>query len=625
MESKRRAVAYCRVSTNSEEQKTSIANQRTELRRMCEDNKWYVPRITIDGICDNGVYYDVGTSGTKLKRPAFDRLLLDAGLLPIVDADTEEKTTTYKVEKAPLFNMIIVKDPSRFSRNLNVNSILQTLKDNNVYVYFVDLNLSTESNENWSMIQQYFIFAENESRRKSRAVSFGYQAGIKQGKIYFGGKMIGYDYIPEENKLVVNEEEAKVVRRVFDLYTEEGLGQYRICNQLAEEGIFCSVGTKYGRSTIKRMLQNERYCGITTSGRLYKTDLFSNKKKERDYNDKLRVEAREAQKKLEEQGIIKIEPIISVEQFQKAQAITAQRSKMYSITKEWHGTTDYAKKVVCGCCGAYYRASGRKYYASFKKKVTNYVCRHSITYDEAHNIPKCTNPRILETTLDKALFSRHYWTIKEKEIEELIGTAEFYIRVLLNAINTDSTLAVKEIETEIEKLKEARKRIVKLYAEGTYSKIELDEMNNEYTEKINTLEEKREQLSQSNDSIYDEIRMIQGLVTEAKTEQKAIKKIQETGKYPKKTRKELLRDIDKIVVNEKGIPQIKFKEVNEIRRTILNMGIRIENYAEAEEAGWEEESGLLQEIDPENKSLQEILAQAEAQGFIIKKPKDLDT
>ena len=368
---KRRAVAYCRVSTDKEEQKTSINSQRIELRRMCERNNWTMPPITVSGVADSGVYYDVGTSGTKLSRPAFDRLLLDAGLRPVVDAYTDKKTTTYKVEKKSKFDLIVVKDASRFSRNVSINSILQTLKENSVFVYFCDLNMSTEVNEHWSIIQQFFIFAEGESRRKSQAVSWGYEAGIKQGKIYFGGKMFGYDYDKKNNRLVINPDEAKVIRRVFDMYTEERLGQWRICNALADEGIYTKrfddkgKPIKYGRSTIKRWLQNEKYCGITTSGRYHKVDLFSGKKIERDYNDSLRKEARKAQKELEERGIVKIEPIISVEQFRKAQRITAENSELYSVKKEWHGTTDYSKKVVCGCCGAYYRASGRKAYKKY--------------------------------------------------------------------------------------------------------------------------------------------------------------------------------------------------------------------------------------------------------------------
>ena len=587
---KRRAVAYCRVSTDKEEQKTSIKSQRIELRRMCEKNDWYMPRITVKGLADNGVYYDVGTSGTKLSRPAFDRLLIDAGLTPVIDADTDKKTTAYKVEKASKFDLIVVKDASRFSRNVSINSILQTLKDNGVFVYFCDLKMSTEVNEHWSIIQQYFIFAEGESRRKSTAVSYGYEAGVKQGKVYFGGNLFGFDYDREQNKLVANEEEAKVIRRVFDMYTEEGLGQYRICNALAEEGFYNSVGKKYGRSTIQRWLQNEKYCGVTTSGRYHKVDLFSGKRIERDYNDELRVVARKVQKELEEQGIVKIEPIITVEQYEKAQQITDRNAEMYRINKEWHGTTDYAKKVVCGCCGAFYRASGRKAYKRYgDEKIARYVCKHRITYDEAHGIPKCKNPNILEPELDKVLFGRSYWVNRRNNVEELINTGEYYITVLKRAINADNAQAVQDIDRQITEIAKKRERLLDLYADGIYSKDELAKRTTSFTDQINELTAKKEQLAKGNDGIVKDIEQITEMVKAAKSDQKEVEAILESKKYPKKTRRELLRDVERITIDAQGKAHITFKTLENIKNTILGMGIMIESYAEAEEAGWEEE------------------------------------
>lgn len=586
---KKRAVAYCRVSTDKEEQKTSIKSQRIELKRMCEKNDWYMPRITVKGLADDGVYYDEGTSGTKLSRPAFDRLLIDAGLTPVIDADTDKKTTAYKVDKAPKFDLIVVKDASRFSRNVSINSILQTLKDNGVFVYFCDLNMTTEINENWSMIQQYFIFAESESRRKSTAVSWGYQAGVKQGKIYFGGKMFGYDYDKKNNCLVINEDEAKVIRRVFDMYTEEGLGQYRITDALADEGFYNSVGKKYGRSTIKRWLQNEKYCGITTSGRYHKVDLFSGKRIERDYNDELRVAARKAQKELEEQGIVKIEPIITVEQYEKAQEINARNAELFKLSGEWHGTTDYAKKVVCGCCGAFYRASGRRCATKNHGVIRRYVCKHSISYDEANGVPKCTNPTIVETELDKALFGRGYWVNRRNNVEDLINTGEYYITVLKRAINADNAQAVQEIDRQITEIAKKRERLLDLYADGMFDKDELTKRTTNFTDQINELTAKKEQLAKGNDGIARDIEQITEMVKAAKSDQKEVETILESKKYPKKTRRELLRDVERITIDAQGKAHITFKTLENIKNTILGMGIMIESYADAEETGWEEE------------------------------------
>jgi len=200
----KRVVAYARVSTNKEDQANSLDNQKTYFQReLSRDDTYSLVRLNIDGLCEDGVYYDKGRSGTKLKRPAFDRLLFDAGLEPVVDADTGESTTTYKVKQKPKFDIIFVKDNSRFARNVNVNAIIQVLKENGVYVHFLDLDKSTERQEDLMLIQLFFTLSERESRDKSTKVSFGYEEGVRQGKIYFGGKMIGYDYHPESNSGVV--------------------------------------------------------------------------------------------------------------------------------------------------------------------------------------------------------------------------------------------------------------------------------------------------------------------------------------------------------------------------------------------------------------------------------------
>ena len=586
---KRRAVVYCRVSTDYEEQKTSLQSQRIELKRMCEERGWQVPNITIKGLAKDGVYYDQGTSGTKLSRPAFDRLLTDAGLTPVVDADTSKKTTVYKIDRAPKFDLVVVKDASRFSRNVSVNSIMQTLKDNHVYVYFTDLNMSTEVNEHWSIIQQFFIFAESESRRKSRATAWGYEAGTKQGKVYFGGKIFGYDHDKKSGKLVVNEKEAEVIRRVFDMYTEEGLGQHRICSALADEGFFNGAGKKYGRSTIGRWLENEKYCGITTGGRYHKVDLFSSKRIERSRDDELRVAARKAQKELEEQGIIRIPAIITEEQFQKAQQITAQNSELYRVTKEWHGTTDYSKKIICGCCGAFYRASGAQPASKTHGPIRRYICKHTFDYDEAHGIPKCTNPRIYETALDKELFGRKYWINRRNSIEELILTGEFYIKVLTQAINADNTQAVNKLERQISEIKEKRERLLDLYADGIFSKEELTKRTSSFTDQISALTAQREQLAKGNEAIQADIAEIKEMIDTAKDDLQEIETVLSEKKYPQKTRRELLRDVERIVIDEEGKPHITFRSLENIRTVIAGMGIHIESYADAEEEGWEEE------------------------------------
>ena len=591
---KRKVVAYVRISTDKKDQLNSLQNQKTYFQRELEhNNDIRLVHMNISGLCEDGVYYDEGRSGTKLHRPAFDKMLEDAGLQAVIDADSEEKTTAYKIVRKPKFDYIFVKDTTRFARNIVAIDVLRTLKENNVFVRFLDIGKTTENDADMTYIGIFLQFAEQESTDRSRKVHFGYAEGVRQGKIYTGGnKLIGYDLDKESNCLIINEKEAELVRLVFDLYTE-GVGQQRICNKLAEMGYFNSKGNKYTRSTIGRMLCNEKYKGESNSGRYeYKgySGLFTHQPKTmRNYDDELRQQAREAQQKLLEQGIVKIPAIISAEQFDKAQRITEANRKKYNNNCTYHGTTDYKRKIKCGCCGAWYTAGCKKYMPTIKAVNRYYRCKHRTTYDEANGIPKCNNPSIKENELDTFLNSNAYYNHRMQSVISLLEMADFAKRRLCQFIDADSTKAVESIDNDITTITEKRKRLLALYADGIYSKQELDELTSDYTQQIDDLKAKREQLAKGNEEIEKQVAEIDVLCREGKKELQELKHIIETEDYPKKTRKELLRDVDHITIDTKGKPHITFKSTSAMHDTALMLGQLIENLNEADEAGWEEE------------------------------------
>lgn len=589
---KKKCVAYARVSTDKKDQQNSLQNQKTYFQRELEhDKSLKFVHMNIDGMCEDGVYYDEGRSGTKLSRPAFDRMLEDAGLQAIVDADNDKKTVAYKVVNKPKFDLIFVKDTTRFARNVSADAILKTLAQNNVFVRFLDINKTSESNEDMTYIQIFLSFAERESRDKSVKTHFGFAEGARQGRIYADSKLIGYTLDKENNCLIVNEEQAKLVRLIFDLYTEEGLGQQVICNRLADMGYFNSNGNKYGRSTIRRILQNEKYCGENNAGRYTYVGLFSKRTgKLTPYDDPVRQEARKAQQKQLEQGIVKIPAIISKEQFDKAQRITEANRTKYNNDSSYHGTTDYARKIKCGCCGAWYTAGCRKYMPSLGMMNRYYSCKHRTVYDEANGIPKCNNPSIKEAQLDKWLNSNAYYNHRMQSVISLLEMADFAKYRLGQFIDVDNTKAVENIDKDIIAITEKRKRLLALYADGLYSKEELDELTNDYTAQIAQLSAQREQLAAGNDGIRAQIHDMDTVSKACKEELDELKRIIETGEYPKKTRKELLRDVDCITIDTNGKPHIKFKSTTVMDETRLMIGQLTESLNDIEEAGLEEET-----------------------------------
>ena len=613
MKKKKRVVAYARVSTNKNDQKNSFEAQQSYFQRELSKNSEYT--LVILPTNTDGIYADRGWSGTKLVRPALDRMLQDAGLKQVVSEETGKKTDKYEIIGKPKFDIIFVKDTSRFARNVSADDLLKTLRQNGVIVHFLDIRRTTENLNDITAIQIFLSLGESESSRKSDSVKFGYKEGARKGNVYMGGAIIGYDYIkkdndrPYETNILKANKDADLVRLVFDLYTEEGLGHQQICNELAKRGYFNSKGNKYTRSTISRMLANEKYIGVNTAGRYTYGDLFNKKQVEIDYNDEVRVKAREATQRLADEGIVqRIEPIISREQFEKAQQIREQHRKAFNNDCTYHGITDFARKIKCGKCGAWYTAQSRKYCIEAKEMIRYYACSHRFAYDEANGVPKCNNPSIREDKLDELLNSAYYYENRLNSIEEILGAGEVCLQALEEAIQADNDELVKDLDKQIEELTAEKDRLIPLYAKGIYSEEQLEQTTNEYNIHINTLSGKRSQLAKGNDEIRADITMVKELMQAATEEEATVRKALKTGKFPKRTRKEQLKDIDYISVDIFGTPTIIFKSLNEMEKTIAYLDHITSTYAKDD----------TDDTKPK-KTLDEVLQDAYKKGVVVRK------
>lgn len=611
---KKRVVAYARVSTNKNDQKNSFENQQSYFLRELSKNKEYT--LVSLPTNKNGIYADRGTSGTKLVRPQFTQMLLDAGLKQVTSEETGKVTDKYEIIDKPKFDIIFVKDTTRFARNVSADDLLKTLRQNKVIVHFLDLQRTTERLEDITAIQIFLSLGESESSRKSASVKMGYKEGARQGNIYMGGKIIGYDYIKKDNSrpydtnILRANKDAELVRLVFDLYTEENMGHQQICNELAKRGYFNSKGNKYTRSTISRMLENEKYIGVNTAGRYTYGDLFNRKQVEIDYNDEVRVKARQETQRLADEGIVqRIEPIISKEQFEKAQQIRERNRKKFNNDCSYHGVTDYARKIKCGRCGAYYTAQSRKYNIGKDMQTRYYACSHRFAYDEMHNVPKCNNPSIREDKLDEILNSSVYYEYRLDVLEEILGAGEECTHTLKKAIQINNDKEVKELEDKIVDLTSRRDKLIDLYADGIYSKDKLEQKTKEYQQEIDSLSFKKNQLSKGNDEIRTQIDTIQEIIDTAEKEYTEVQKALATKVFPERSRKELLKDIDYISIDIFGTPSFIFKSLNELEMGIEYIDKITETYRKEEE-----------DTTPK-RTLDEIFADVEKRGGKITKPK----
>lgn len=448
---KEKICAYCRVSTNDKEQLSSFENQKSYFQREFGEND----RFELVEL-----YCDCGRSGTSLKRPDFDRMIADAGI-----DKSKMNGDLYLITGKSKFTRILVKNTSRFARNVSADMLIKTLTKNGVYIDFVDTNLSTENAANILTLQVLQVLDENESRDKSRKVLFGIEEGIKRGNIHTHGKLYGYKYYPKpENRLEVIEEEAEVIRTIFDLYINHNMGVHRIRLYLTEHGMLARSGKPFSERGLRVMIQNETYSGRAVRKK-FTNGLVFDKHPTRETGQAHIFETD------------KIPAIIDIETFEKAQSILESKVQHSTQKGIYTGKTLFAGKIICGCCGSPYYASSSDNIKSAGGRVRTYACKSKRTMNrdkDGNRVMLCNNPNISETTLIKELENENYCFLLANN---MLGATLFLkqIQGVLQA-NMDNentakihtlTIQLNEVETKIEKL-------LDLMLDGNISKDILD-------------------------------------------------------------------------------------------------------------------------------------------------------
>lgn len=229
---KPRVCAYARVSTDSIKQGESFENQVTTYERVIKSNPEYEFA---------GVYADLGMSGTNENRSELQRMMADC--------------------RAGKIDLIITKSVSRFARNtLTFLKFTRELRDLGIGIIFEENNINTLSAEGEIMMTVLASFAQEESRSISENNKWTLKKKFERGEGMINtARFMGYDK-DETGDLVINKAEAKIVRRIFELYLS-GEGTHRIAKILNEEGIRTVTGGMWHSSTIKGMLINEKYKG----------------------------------------------------------------------------------------------------------------------------------------------------------------------------------------------------------------------------------------------------------------------------------------------------------------------------------------------------------------------------
>ena len=445
---KLRVTDYARVSTDHLEQKKSLQNQVEHFEQYIKENpNWtYV-----------GGYVDDGITGTSdVKRDNFMKMIEDA--------------------RSGKFDLIVTKEISRFSRN-TLDSIKYTreLLSYGVAVLFVNDNINTVMPDSELRLTIMASMAQDEIRRLSERVKFGMNRAIERGEILGNDLLYGYKKDKDIGVLNIIEEEAKVVRRIYELYAVDELSLSKIVKTLNSEGLKTCQGKKWVISTISRMIENPKYKGYYCARKSEIVDYMTKKIKyfEKDdwiiYEDKTRIP-----------------PIIDEELWDRANTRLLKRKKTFSERKEdksiYKNRYLYSAKIFCGQHNAVFH---RREFRKNKKDIT-WVCSLYLKNGKT----TCDSPNIRESELD-AIF-RDLISKLQIDLNEVIDILMNYYKHL--EIDTGIDEEILSRERGINNLYDKKDKLLELSLQGSLSNTEFYERNNSFNEKIKALENELDSL-----------------------------------------------------------------------------------------------------------------------------------
>ncbi len=448
-----RVVYYARVSTDKYDQLHSLEAQKTYFENLLARN----PNWTfVKG------YVDEGLTGTKIdKRDSFIEMMRDA--------------------KRGKFDMICTKEVSRFARNtLDSLSCTRELLNYGVAVLFENDNLNTIDEDCDFRLTTMASLAQEESRKTSERLKFGFRESVKKGTVLGNDSIWGYR--KEKGKLVIVEEEAEMVRTIFDLYANGNLGVRAIAKILSGSGLRNTNGNPFSFSTIKGILVNPKYKGFYCGNKTHKVHFLSNEIAYVPKDEWVVYEDHE-----------KVPPIVSAELWDKANHKLKERSeKMSSSDKtSYQNKYLYSGKIICGEHGTCYHHTIYKY--------KNLGVKELWTCKEYGNGNKCRNPLVYNTEIDAVMSEVYNQIICEKTtiINELL---ELYKE-------SGSTKAIAKAkhktQTDINDVLTKKKKLLDLVAKEAISDEEFKEYNNELSIQVKELRTRLAELEEEEQKSLD--------------------------------------------------------------------------------------------------------------------------
>ena len=452
-----RVAAYCRVSTNDEDQiksYDSMVRYYTDLIKKNPD--WEFVEV----------YADKASTGTKAEtRENFQRLIADC--------------------MAGKIDLVVAKSLSRFARNtLDTLKYVRQLRSKNIAIYFEVEKINTIKDGEF-LLTILSSVAQQEVENTSAYVKKGLKMKMKRGELVGFQGCMGYDYDPKTKTLSINEEGAETVRYMFERYVS-GAGSTMIARELNEKGIMTLKGNPWTSSSVMGVINNEKYTGDILLGKTFTVDPISKRR--------LENLGEEDRYFIKDHHI----PIISHETFEKAQEIRNKRNGGRKHHVEIGKREKYSRQFAfssmleCGFCGT--NLSRRRWHSSSKYKKSIWQCCKS-TKEGKRFCPDSKG--IPEEIIEEAFIESYRLLCSDNR-----GVMEEFLKRI------EKTLGDDTIQKNLERARKdasmytgKRKKLLDKYVEGGIEKEVYESTDMEYQQKLS---EANAQIEYYEGELYDE-------------------------------------------------------------------------------------------------------------------------
>ena len=462
---RQRVAAYCRVSTDSEDQLNSYKSQVQYYTSLIKKKSDWIFA---------GIYADEAITGTQVtKREDFQRLINDC-----VNGEID---------------MVITKSISRFARNtLDTLKYVRLLKEQNIAVFFEDEKINTLTMDGELLLVVLSSVAQQEVENISANVKKGLKMKMQRGELVGFQGCLGYDYNKEDKSITINEEEAEIVRYIFNRYIE-GAGGMVISRELRNLGYKTKRGgTSWPETTIIGIIKNEKYKGDILMGKTFTVDPISKRRLD-NFGEEDRFYIRDHH-----------EPIISEEVFEKAQEILQRRSKARGLREDGKReifSRQYAFSCLleCGFCGS--TLSRRSWHSGTQYNKIIWQCVTSTKKGKKF----CPDSKgIAESTIEQAFIeSYRLLCANDKDVLD-----EFLKRTEETLCDSNAAKQLVKVERELQSIEMKRSKLVDMRLDEEIDKNTYDAKSAELATKAAQLEAERQSLQETEKTEKDVKRRI---------------------------------------------------------------------------------------------------------------------